>query len=68
MKMQHIALLGCVLMLCACNVSPTVPPGVLTATSASTPVPTSTLTPSPTPLTEAQQYLSDALDIIQENA
>jgi C-terminal processing protease CtpA/Prc len=68
MKMKHIALTGGVLMLCACNVSPTVPPVILTAASTPTPVPTSTLTPSPIPLTEAQQYLSDALDIIQENA
>lgn len=66
MKMKHAALLGCVLMLCACNVSATTLP--IEPTSTPIPVPTSTLTPSPIPLTEAQQYLSDALDIIQENA
>jgi len=66
--MKYVILWGCVFILCACNVSPTVPPVALTATSTPTPVPTSTLTPSPTPLTDAQQYLSDALDIIQENA
>lgn len=66
--MKHVALLGCVLMLCACNASATVPPVESTSTITPTPVPTLTLTSSPAPLTEAQHYLSDALDIIQENA
>jgi len=30
--------------------------------------PVSTITPSPTPLSDAQLYLSEALDIIQNNA
>jgi C-terminal processing protease CtpA/Prc len=50
--------------LVACSQTPV----IATLTSTPTPVPTLTLTPSPTPLTESQQYLSAALDIIQENA
>jgi carboxyl-terminal processing protease len=64
MRMKHFALWGYILVLCACNVPPITPLVELTSTL----VPTSTVTPSPIPLTEAQQYLSHALDIIQENA
>lgn len=37
-------------------------------TPAPTQAPASTIAPLPTPLSDAQQYLSDALDIIQNNA
>lgn len=66
--MKHFALWGCVLIFSACNMFPGAPVVEVTSTSIPTPVPTSTLTPSSVPITDAQQYLSEAIDIIQENA
>ena len=57
-----------VLFLTACTPATPISTPTEASPSTLTPSPTPTLAPSPTSIVDAQQYLSDALDIIQKHA